>query len=601
MGWLNAISTANRETRNVEAADRQRETEIRNLHRMRQQDSDAAVERKRQADAKAAAGTNLPDFAPMDDGSGFAPYAPAAPATPSAPVQQPAASFTQEQIRAGQASQHRMRNTTRDVTPNQSSAETARLAAYPVPRTQGKLATSGYDAASAGSAISAAMPQRAASDRVAQMRRREALARANPSAGSTTNESTAEASRLLSRPVPAAPAGGPADFEAFKSAIFGQESSNGAADTSRPNYAGALGKGQILESTFNGLKASGKLPSNYDWRNPAHNEAGAVAYMQEAWQAAGGDPRMAAAYYYGGPKAIAGGKINTYRDLKNPRAPDTNGYADQVMARIGRSAPAAPSTGASPAVQVAAAPAAEAAPAPAVAPGLPVQQAALPADAVGGRGAGDNQDMRILRMQMAELRARAPYAKTAEEAYALRDKMSALVASAQQIQVRNTAAAALEDNGALTSLARAASAPFAQTAQGFVLVQPDAQGNWRPASRPVDRATLITHLVSVVTGSGAAQAAEQRKYDADTNKALVVEQQKGLNALRAAAAKHQFNMQMELAKNQLNEQDVLGIESNQMTGQQLVRTRRGVFELVPGADLGEGMRGSMTMRPVAVQ
>lgn len=614
MSWLNAISTANRETRQVEADNRKREADIRTLHRMRQQDADAAAERTRQSQIKSSAAENLPDFVPMDAGSMYgtaAPAALAAPATPRAPASTPG-SFTQDQIRRGQQSQLRMRNPATSVVPDQSAAETARLSRYAPPRPQPKLGSSGYDTSAVASAISAAMPQRGVADRVARLRRQEELSRLNPSMGSTANQSAAETSRLLGVPAPSTSGG--ATFEQFRDAVFGQESGNGAVDTLQPNYAGALGKGQILESTFNGLKAAGKIPADYDWRNPAHNEAGAVAYMQEAWQAAKGDPRMAAAYYYGGPKAIAGGQINTYRDLKNPRAPDTHGYADQVMARIGRTAPTPSST--SPGVQVhtadntvtatqatamASTGQVQQTQQPTPAPGLPEPQAAVPAEAVGGLGSGDNQSMQILRMQMAELRSRLPYAKDAAEVYALRDAMAKVAAGAQEIQVRNTAARALQDDAALTSLARTASAPFAATPQGFVLVQSDAQGNWRPASRPVDRATLITHLVGVLTGSAAAAAAEGRKNQFDLQKAVTVEQIRGLNALREAAAKHQFNLQLELAKNQLNEQDVLGIETNPMTGQQLVRTKRGVFELVPGADLGDGMRGTTTMRPVTVQ
>lgn len=125
------------------------------------------------------------------------------------------------------------------------------------------------------------------------------------------------------------------DFETFKSAIFGQESGNGAVDTSKPNYAGALGKGQILRPTFEGLKKQGKIPADYEWTNPAHNEEAAVKYMEEAWSAGSGRPDLAAAYYYGGPKAIKGGQIVSYRDTKNPKAPDTIGYAKSVMQRMG--------------------------------------------------------------------------------------------------------------------------------------------------------------------------------------------------------------------------------------------------------------------------
>ena len=125
------------------------------------------------------------------------------------------------------------------------------------------------------------------------------------------------------------------DFEKFKAAIYGQESGNGSVDTSQPNYAGARGKGQILESTFKGLQRNGKVPADYQWSNPAHNEFAAEAYMKEAWEATGGDPRRAGAYYYGGPKAVANGRIVLFGDKKNPKAPTTVEYADSIAARMG--------------------------------------------------------------------------------------------------------------------------------------------------------------------------------------------------------------------------------------------------------------------------
>jgi hypothetical protein len=125
------------------------------------------------------------------------------------------------------------------------------------------------------------------------------------------------------------------EFDKFKAAVYGQESGNGAVPTDKPNYAGARGKGQILESTFKGLQKTGAIPADYNWSNPAHNEAASDAYMAEAWRAAEADPRKAAAYYYGGPKAIKGGSIVEFGDLKNPKAPTTVQYAEQVAGRMG--------------------------------------------------------------------------------------------------------------------------------------------------------------------------------------------------------------------------------------------------------------------------
>lgn len=597
MSWLNAISTANRETRNVEAANRQREQEIRNLQRMRQQDMDAATERDRQARGKADAQQDIPGFVDLPSGGMWGMNTPAA---PQAPATQPTVKPGLE-VNPMKASRYREVNKPTGAAPDQSMAESSRLARQAPPQKAGKLATSGYDAQSIAMAQRADEPSRATANRGAQQRRLSELVRKNPTTDTRRGEAPAESARLLRQPVPAPPEPG-GGFDAFKAAIFGQESGNGAVDTSRPNYAGALGKGQILESTFNGLKANGKLPAHYDWRNPEHNEAGAVAYMQEAWQAANGDPRMAAAYYYGGPKAIAGGKVNTYRDLKNPNAPDTNGYAQQVLARMGAQPPAAaPGLPVQQPTQVAqgAQPiptdAASVAPPPQqVAQGAPGMQ--VDRGTVAGLSPEDDQALRVLRLQHSELARRLPYAKDIAEAQAIRDKLVTIVSGAQDIQVRNAATQAIDNDQALTSLARAAGVPFTQTPEGFVLVKPDGQGNWRAASPPADRMSLITHITGVLTGSLAARAAEDRKAGYKVQESVATEHVKGLNKLREVAAKAQMDMQSELMKYQLSENDVKGVEFNPINGAAMVRTTRGVFEVVPGG-VGD-LAGPSTLRPI---
>jgi hypothetical protein len=595
MSWLNAVGTANRETRNVEADNRQREEQIRNLQRMRQQDMDAATERDRQARGKADAMQDIPGFVDLPSGGMWGMNTPAA---PQAPATQPTVKPGIE-VNPMKASRYREVNKPAGAAPDQSMAESSRLARQAPPQKPGKLATSGYDAQSIAMAQRADEPSRATANRGAQQRRLSELVRKNPTTDTRRGESPAESARLLRQPVPASPEQG-GGFDAFKAAIFGQESRNGRVKTDEPNYAGALGKGQILESTFNGMKAAGKIPAHYDWRNPAHNEAGAVAYMQEAWQAANGDPRKAAAYYYSGPKGIAGGQVNTYRDLKNPNAPDTNGYAQQVLARMGAQPPAA-------------------------APGLPVQQPTqvaqgaqpIPTDAaavapqpqqvaqgaqqvdrgtVAGLSPEDDQALRVLRLQHSELARRLPYAKDIAEAQAIRDKLVTIVSGAQDIQVRNAATQAIDNDQALTSLARAAGVPFTQTPEGFVLVKPDGQGNWRAASPPADRMALITHITGVLTGSLAARAAEDRKAGYKVQESVATEQVKGLNKMRELAATHQMNMQEELFKQGLTEKDVKAIEFNPTTGAAMVRTTRGVFEIVPGG-VGD-LAGPSTLRPI---
>jgi hypothetical protein len=133
------------------------------------------------------------------------------------------------------------------------------------------------------------------------------------------------------------PAGG---ADAFANAIYGQESGSGRASTAGVNYAGASGPMQMLEGTFKGAVRMGLVPglteANANWRDPAHNTAVGKAYAAHLFKKYGGDTqKAAAAYYTGEPNVDGGGNYMTYRDLKNPNAPNVGQYVQQVQARMG--------------------------------------------------------------------------------------------------------------------------------------------------------------------------------------------------------------------------------------------------------------------------
>lgn len=120
------------------------------------------------------------------------------------------------------------------------------------------------------------------------------------------------------------------------SAILGQESGDGTADTSQPNYAGAIGPGQIIPATFDALKNKGIIPNSFDINNPKDNRAAAVAHINSLMDKYNDDAGMTAAAYYAGEKAVRpDGSIANYRDRKNPKAPTTWEYRSQVMNRMG--------------------------------------------------------------------------------------------------------------------------------------------------------------------------------------------------------------------------------------------------------------------------
>jgi len=119
-------------------------------------------------------------------------------------------------------------------------------------------------------------------------------------------------------------------------AIYGQESSSGAADTSQENYAGARGPMQVTKPTFEGLKKIGLIPNDWTHDNEKQTkEAGnrLVGYLYDKYD---GDPSKVAAAYYAGEKAVRpDGTITNFRDLKNPKAPTTHQYVADIMSRLG--------------------------------------------------------------------------------------------------------------------------------------------------------------------------------------------------------------------------------------------------------------------------
>jgi len=129
--------------------------------------------------------------------------------------------------------------------------------------------------------------------------------------------------------------------------VFGQESSSGTVDTSKPNYAGAIGPMQMLPETFEGLKKEGIIPSGYDINNPVHNRDAGNKLLEKYYKQYNGDTDKTLAAYYGGPGAVnKDGTINTdWKDKLNPNAPTVGQYIAQVKQRSNLvAAPTQPTT-----------------------------------------------------------------------------------------------------------------------------------------------------------------------------------------------------------------------------------------------------------------
>ena len=117
--------------------------------------------------------------------------------------------------------------------------------------------------------------------------------------------------------------------------IYMQES-GGGRNTKNSNQGHAPevqahGGMQILPGTFRSVADKG-----WDINNPEQNARAGIRYLVQMDKLGGGDPRLAAAGYYGGPggleKARRGVAVS---DPRNPKAPNTLQYADEVVARIG--------------------------------------------------------------------------------------------------------------------------------------------------------------------------------------------------------------------------------------------------------------------------
>jgi hypothetical protein len=115
---------------------------------------------------------------------------------------------------------------------------------------------------------------------------------------------------------------------AFLKAIHAQESSGKATEkTSNRDAHGAM---QIIPATFKSV-----ADPDMDINKPLDNMRAGIRYGKKGYDAAGGNPVLAGAYYYGGPggmqKAAQGQAVS---DPKNPKAPTTIDYGNSIAKRM---------------------------------------------------------------------------------------------------------------------------------------------------------------------------------------------------------------------------------------------------------------------------
>lgn len=112
--------------------------------------------------------------------------------------------------------------------------------------------------------------------------------------------------------------------------VYHQESGSGS--NTKTSNAGARGGMQIIPETFASVADKG-----WSIDDPVQNARGGVRYLKQLYDKTGGDGKLTAIGYYGGPGAIEKARKGiAVSDPRNPNAPNTFQYGDQIMARVGQ-------------------------------------------------------------------------------------------------------------------------------------------------------------------------------------------------------------------------------------------------------------------------
>lgn len=476
-----------------------------------------------------------------------------APMVAGMPVAAAAPSFASTPVPDVQKSQYIARNVTPAVVPNQSDAESARLARQaPLVRKFGEP----IDVAG-----------------VAGQQRRLAELRAKnpapaPSAGG--NESMAEANRINANQVPAAAptAAAPAEFDALAQAVKMVES---GGDPNAVSPKGAVGTMQTMPGTLRD-PGYGVRPAQNN--TPAELERVGRDYLQAMIAKYPGRIDHALAAYNWGPgntdKWIAAGADPS----KLPK--ETRDYIPKVMARLGGQAQ-----------QTAAAPAPQGGMPTAAPAAQPAAGQMFSPEQVTQVAAATQQELRMTEMRLAEINRQLAYAPTLEAAQRLRAQANDLRFGAFNAQLRNAAVQASTGNQqAVAQLATAAGTQYAQTPQGYVSVQLDpATGQYVATTQPAPLEQFVNTLYSEATGAAAKAREAQRAAMLKVQGDIAVENVKGQNAVVKAQADAQAAIQKAIVERRLTEGDIKGMEFDPITGKAYVRTNSGVFSVQPGTEV----------------
>jgi hypothetical protein len=147
-------------------------------------------------------------------------------------------------------------------------------------------------------------------------------------------------------------------------------------------------------------------------------------------------------------------------------------------------------------------------------------------------------------------------------------------------------------------LAQAAQKQYVRTDQGYVAVALSPDGQYRATTTPVSAEKFAQALLAEANGAAQKARAERAAAQAKAAGEIAVEDAKGRNAIMKAQADAEGAIQKAIAERRLTQDDIQNISRDPMGGPAMVYTKRGVFSVQPGQDLGGGMMSEPELVPM---
>lgn len=191
-----------------------------------------------------------------------------------------------------------------------------------------------------------------------------------------------------------------------------------------------------------------------------------------------------------------------------------------------------------------------------------------------------DQQTKMATLRLQQLREMAAVTRDPAELQKLHDLAMGLQAGLHEAQIYRVAAQAGAGNeGALSQLVQMmGGVGVARTAQGYVLVDPASGRATTAPLRPDELAMKIYgHLSASARAQAAASSKERDKAMYKAQGDMAVEGVKNQGAQKLEEMKANQAISEAILKNQLTSGDIMGVETNPVSGQTIVRTKRGVF------------------------